>query len=171
VLLPTQQSLHAFSSQNDPHLQLEFMQNHAMRLIFVEDDAAIREVVVECLQEQGYDVVQAATAEDAMRHMARAPAPQLVVTDIDLGAGRSGLEFADWLHERWPELNVIFATGRLDRLEGRVLDPREACLAKPFRFSKLIELVRSFARSPAAAKELEASGSAVSMLACGSETP
>lgn len=86
--------------------------------------------------------------------MARAPAPRLVVTDIDLGAGRSGLELADWLHERWPELNVIFASGCLDQLQGRALDPREACLAKPFRFSKLIELVRILMPPSAAAKEL-----------------
>lgn len=115
-----------------------------MQLIFVEDNAVIRDVVVQCLNEYGYDVVKAATAEDAMQCLINAPAPQLVVTDIDLGEGRSGLEFADWLHERWPELNVIFATGRLDRLNGRAPDPRETCLVKPFRLGALIERVRCF---------------------------
>lgn len=116
-----------------------------MRLVFVEDDAVIRALVVEFLQEQGYEVVDAATAEDAMRRMAGAPVPHVVVTDIDLGAGRSGLEFADWLHERWPELNVIFASGRLDRLKDRARHPRETCLAKPFQLRKLIELVQGAA--------------------------
>lgn len=125
-----------------------------MQLIFVEDDAIIRDVAVEYLQEHGYDVVEAATAEDAMRRMVGAPAPHLVVTDIDLGEGRSGLELADWLHARWPELNVIFASGRLDRLKGRAPDPREACLAKPFRLRNLIELVRNSASSPPTAHSL-----------------
>ncbi len=125
-----------------------------MQLIFVEDDAIIRDVAVEYLQEHGYDVVEAATAEDAMRRMVGAPAPQLVVTDIDLGEGRSGLELADWLHARWPELNVIFASGRLDRLKGRAPDPRETCLAKPFRLRNLIELVRNSAPSPSTAHSL-----------------
>jgi DNA-binding NtrC family response regulator len=116
-----------------------------MQLIFVEDDAIIRDVAAEYLHEHGYDVVEAATAEDAMHHLVGAPAPHLVVTDIDLGDGRSGLELADWLHARWPELNVIFASGRLDRMEGRAHHPRETCLAKPFRLGKLIELVRSVA--------------------------
>ena len=115
-----------------------------MQLIFVEDDAVIRDVAVEYLQEHGYSVAEAATAEDAMQWLAGGPTPLLAVTDIDLGAGRSGLELADWLHERWPELNVIFASGRLDRLKGRPFDPRETCLAKPFRLGKLVELVRSF---------------------------
>ena len=75
-----------------------------------------------------------------MQRLASGPAPLLAVTDIDLGAGRSGLVFADWLHERWPELNVIFASGRLDRLNGRAFDPRESRLAKPFSLAKLIEL-------------------------------
>lgn len=116
-----------------------------MQLIFVEDDAIIRDVAVEYLQEHGYDVVEAATAEDAMQRMAGAPAPHLVVTDIDLGKGRSGLDLADWLHARWPDLNVIFASGRLDRLKDRAPDPRETSLAKPFRLRSLIELVRSSA--------------------------
>ena len=115
-----------------------------MPLVFVEDDTVIRDTVVEYLREHGYEVVKAATAEDAMRLLGVVSAPQLVVTNIDLGAGRSGIEFADWLHERWPELNVIFASGRLDRLKGRGLKPRETLLAKPFRLRKLIELVRSF---------------------------
>ncbi len=115
-----------------------------MPLVFVEDDTVIRDTVVEYLREHGYEVVKAATAEDAMRLLVVVSAPQLVVTNIDLGAGRSGIEFADWLHERWPELNVIFASGRLDRLKGRGLKPRETLLAKPFRLRKLIELVRSF---------------------------
>lgn len=119
-----------------------------MQLMFVEDDALIREVVVDCLHDHGYDVVEAATAEEAMQHLIGSSAPQLVVTDIDLGAGRSGLEFADWLHERWPELNVIFASGRLDRLDGRAPDPRETCLAKPFRLSLLVQHVRRFVPSP-----------------------
>ncbi len=114
-----------------------------MQLIFVEDDAVIRDVAVEYLQEHGYTVIEAATAEDAMQCLAGGPVPLLAVTDIDLGEGRSGLEFADWLHERWPELNVIFASGRLDRLKGRAPDSRETCLAKPFRLTKLVELVRS----------------------------
>jgi DNA-binding response OmpR family regulator len=114
-----------------------------MRVVFVEDGAVIRALVVEFLFERGYQVDEAATAEGAMRRLVGACAPQIVVTYVDLGAGRSGLEFADWLHERWPELHVIFASGRLDRLKDRARDPREFCLAKPFRFRKLIELIHS----------------------------
>ena len=113
-----------------------------MRLVFVEDDADIRDLVAECLRLHGYDVLGAATAEAAMQLLAVRPAPRLAVTDIDLGPGRSGIELADWLHERWPELPVIFASGRLDRLNGRTRDPREIQLAKPFRLRRLLELVR-----------------------------
>lgn len=114
------------------------MHRYGTSLIFVEDDAIIRDLIMDCLQEHGYEVVGAATAEDAMQCLASGPAPLLAVTDIDLGAGRSGLEFADRLHERWPELNVIFASGRLDRLNGRAFDPRERCLSKPFSLATAI---------------------------------
>ena len=116
-----------------------------MQLIFVEDDDIIRVLVVEYLKEHGYDVAEAATAEDAMQFLVVNQAPQIVVTDIDLGAGQSGLELADWLHARWPNLSVIFASGQLDRLQGRTPDSRETYLAKPFRLGKLMELVHNIA--------------------------
>jgi DNA-binding NtrC family response regulator len=118
-----------------------------MQLIFVEDDIVIRETVVEYFREHGFEVIEAATAEGAMHCLHSAPMPSLVVTDIDLGTGCSGLEFADWLHARWPELNVVFASGRLDRLKGRTPDAREACLGKPFRLSTLAQIVRRLASS------------------------
>lgn len=115
-----------------------------MQLLFVEDEALIREIVADCLHDHGFGVVQAATAEDAMQRMMGGLGPPLVITDIDLGAGRSGIELADWVHQGWPELAVIFVTGRTDRLRGRLPDPREACLAKPFRLTHLVELVHRF---------------------------
>ncbi len=129
-----------------------------MQLILVEDDVVIRNVAVEFLQEHGYEVVGAATAEDAMQRLTHAPAPLLAVTDIELGEGRSGLELADWMHERWPALNVIFASGRLDRLKGRAPDPRETCLCKPFRLNTLVQLVRSFAQPAIMANGCETGG-------------
>jgi len=134
-----------------------------MQLIFVEDDVAIRHVVVEYLREHGFEVVEAATAEDAMHRLHDAPMPSLVVTDIDLGTGCSGLELADWLHARWPELNVVFASGRLEQLEGRALDRRETCLGKPFRLSALAKIVRHLASSAnmASSSEIEVSSRCV----------
>ena len=115
-----------------------------MPLLFVEDDPPIREVVTDGLQEHGFEVVEAVTAEEAMRLIEDGFVPPLVITDIDLGAGRSGIDLANWLRDRWPELGVIFVTGRLDRLRGRPTHPREACLAKPFRLAPLVALVRGF---------------------------
>jgi len=115
-----------------------------MQLVLAEGGNIIREMVAECRRDCGSNVIEVATAEDAVHCLIGSPAPQLVATDIDLGAGRSGLGFADWLHERWPELNVMFANAGLDRLNGRVPGRRETCFAKPFRLCKLIELVRSF---------------------------
>lgn len=126
-----------------------------MQLLFVEDDVVIRDVVVEYLREHGFEVVEAATAEDAMHRLHDAPMPSLVVTDIDLGTGCSGLELADWLHARWPDLNVVFASGRLDQLEDRPLDARETCLGKPFRLSALAKIVRRLASSASMASSSE----------------
>ncbi len=142
-----------------------------MQLLFVEDDVLIREVLTDCLQDHGYDVVEAATAEDAMQRMMGGFDPLLVITDIDLGAGRSGIELADWLHEGWPELGVIFVTGRLDRLRGRSPDLREASLAKPFRLSQLVELVHRFVSPSATTSRMSADGDTQAALTSGRAAP
>ena len=132
-----------------------------MQLLFVEDDSLIREVVTDGLLEHGFEVVEAATAEDAMRRLGAGFFPPLVITDIDLGAGRSGLDLADWLHERWPDLAVVFVTGRLERLRGRPLDPREACLAKPFRLGSLVEIVNRFVSASAVTAAVSTMGDSI----------
>ncbi len=71
------------------------MCTHGLSLIFVKDDAAIRDLIMVCLKEHEYEVVGTATAKDAMGRLASGLTPLLAVTDIDLSAGRSGLEFAD----------------------------------------------------------------------------
>ena len=124
-----------------------------MRLILVEDDADAHDDVVEGLRPLGYEVIEAATVEVAVQLLVTCPTSALAVTDDDLGAERSRIEFGDWLHGRWPELNVIFSSGCLARLGARVFDPRETCFAKPFTVCRLIELRRDAVPLPASASD------------------
>lgn len=65
----------------------------------------------------------------------------MVITDIDLGPGISGLELADRLRACRPGLPVVFITGRVASLCGRVLGPCEAVLLKPFEGDALMRLL------------------------------
>lgn len=111
-------------------------------LLLVEDDVLVRMTVALMLEDEGFSVVEAATAAEAQQLMQEGLDTMVVVTDVDLGAGPSGTELADWLRGQRPELAIIFITGRTASLAGRRLDLREAILPKPFEGSELSELVR-----------------------------
>ena len=94
------------------------------------------------VEDDGFGVVEAATAEEALQLMKGGLDAPVMVTDVDLGAGWNGMELADQLRALSPNLVIIFITGRTASLAGRSLGPREAVLPKPFEGSELAQLVR-----------------------------
>ena len=114
-------------------------------LLLVEDDILVRTTVALMLEDDGFSVVEASTAAEAQRLMQGGLNAVVMVTDVDLGAGPSGLELADQLRTQQPDLAIIFITGRLASLDGRRRNLREAILPKPFDGSALSRLVRAMA--------------------------
>jgi CheY-like chemotaxis protein len=111
-------------------------------LLLVEDDALVRDTVALMLEDEGFEVVEASDAHDALQKVRDGLQAPLMVTDMDLGAGPSGAELADALHRVRPDLRVIFITGRIASLANRTFDEREAVLPKPFESEALSRLVR-----------------------------
>ncbi len=111
-------------------------------LLLVEDDILVRTTVALMLEDDGFRVVEASTAAEAQNLMHGGLNVVVMVTDVDLGAGPSGMELADQLRAQQPDLAIIFITGRLASLAGRRLSLREAILPKPFEGSALSQLVR-----------------------------
>jgi CheY-like chemotaxis protein len=98
------------------------------RVVAVEDDPLVCDMLATLLAELGLDVVATASAEDALA--AIGTGTDLLVTDLHLGA-TSGLELAAAAEARHPRLRVLIVSG----------DPagvgHYACLAKPFTFANL----------------------------------
>ena len=110
-------------------------------LLLVEDDALVRMTVALMLEDDGFGVVEAGTADEALRLVQQGLDAPVMVTDVDLGAGRNGMELADQMRLLRPDIAVIFITGRPASLAHRPLNRREAVLAKPFEGSELSRLV------------------------------
>lgn len=111
-------------------------------LLLVEDDALVRMTVALMLEDDGFGVVEAGTAEDALRLMEAGLDAPVMVTDVDLGPGRNGMELAEQMRLMRPDMAIVFITGRPASVAGRLLGPREAVLPKPFEGSELSRLVR-----------------------------
>jgi DNA-binding NtrC family response regulator len=79
------------------------------RVLVVEDEARLRDVLVTSVSELGYPVSGARSAEEASRMMADDPR-DIVVLDLNL-PGMEGMEFFEIIRQRWPKTQVMILTG------------------------------------------------------------
>jgi DNA-binding response OmpR family regulator len=118
-----------------------------MDVLLVEDEAMIRQMLVEDLTDAGLDVCEACNAESALRAVGEADAPPcVIVTDVELGSGMNGLAFVAEARRRWPGVGVVVMTGRPSNLSERKSDAREVCLLKPFGPPRLAAAIQSLMR-------------------------
>ncbi|MGH7935575.1 MAG: response regulator, partial [Chthoniobacterales bacterium] len=114
-------------------------------ILVLEDDVSVRHLSVRALRRLGYDVIEAASGEDAQRALTLRAAGtiDLLLTDLVMPE-MSGRDFADWLHRTSPRTEVIFVSGYLDEslLPHDRRDPGATFLPKPFTAGQLASKVR-----------------------------
>jgi CheY-like chemotaxis protein len=99
------------------------------RILFVDDQAVMRELIAEHLRLQGYEVVEASNAFQALTILSSGDIFDLVITDIDLPGDFGGLELARMVKEAVPATRVIALSGSA-RLPGRA-DAIDRFVGKP----------------------------------------
>jgi CheY-like chemotaxis protein len=117
------------------------------RVLVVEDELIVCAIVAEALDEAGFEVLTATSAEEAEVILSQ-EVVDVLFTDIDLG-GRDGCELASRARAMQPGLSIVFASGRSRRCLRDRLPARASFLAKPYRLLDLIREVGPTATEPA----------------------
>ena len=119
------------------------------RILVVDDDSAIRETLRTHLASEGYDVADAASAEEALNQVAEFD-PALVISDVRM-PGMTGIELTSRIREARPHTHVIVITAHED-LETAVGAMRAGAfdlLVKPLDLERIEMLVERCLRDGA----------------------
>ena len=110
-----------------------------LSILFVEDDTAVRELVMRILSEKGFGVLTANTAHDALNILRERPV-DLLFTDIIM-PGMDGVALAKEGRRLRPGLKVLFATGYARLATTRDATRYGRVLYKPLREAELVQAV------------------------------
>ena len=113
----------------------------AATILFVEDEAFVRDVTCEVLQSAGYRILPAKNAAEAMRLYAQhCGEVDLLLSDVVL-PGETGWALACKVRRKNPFIKILLVTGYAEQMGLKGAKPEEF-LAKPFSTETLLERVR-----------------------------
>jgi CheY-like chemotaxis protein len=114
------------------------MQRSAPVVLIVDDDEAVRRVLVECVARQGYSVTEACDGDDAWRQLSKARL-DVVVSDLQM-PHCDGRELCRRIRSEpaLRDVRVVVISGRSDLLDKRELNC-DSVLTKPISVSMLLQ--------------------------------
>jgi len=112
------------------------------RILVVDDEAYIRDLVRDTLRARRYETATAANGVEALDLLAREKF-DIVVTDVVM-PGMAGLELVKAIRKSHPHIRVIVLTGypRNADIGDFLLQGADDLLSKPFRANDLLEVIR-----------------------------
>ena len=125
--------------------------NGSETILVVEDELVLREMARDFLAECGYRVLEAGSGQDAIRiWQQQRSAIKLLLTDMKMPEGISGLELAEYMLQEQPRLRVIFTSGYSDDVVRPEFLARTGSrfLAKPYTYAELTQIVRESLDQP-----------------------
>jgi len=109
-------------------------------ILVIDDDPDVRGFIVETLEEEGYNVREAADGREGIAEVER-ETPDLIVLDFIM-PGLSGAEVARHVLDRRPDQPILFVSGYSETEAVKRTAPGAPLLAKPFRAEALQKAVR-----------------------------
>lgn len=114
----------------------------AKSILVVEDEALIRMLIAEELEEAGYAVREAETADGALAILGDA-AVDLVITDIRMPGMRTGLDVAAWLRANHPQTRIVVMSGFVHEEVTTTAAQYDVFIRKPFKPADLLDHART----------------------------
>jgi CheY-like chemotaxis protein len=100
-------------------------------VLIVEDETLVRLNAIEMIEADGFEVIEANNADDAILILEQRNDIRLIFTDIDMPGSMDGLKLTHFVKGRWPPIKIIATSGHAKITESD-LPEGSRFLAKPY---------------------------------------
>jgi CheY-like chemotaxis protein len=114
-------------------------------ILLVEDEAIIRFELADFFSDAGYEVFEAADADEAITILEREKTIRVVLTDIQLPGSMDGLKLAHYVRDRYPP-TVLLVTSGAAHIGPEALPPNTSFIAKPFDPARILRQIDQMTR-------------------------
>jgi CheY-like chemotaxis protein len=80
-------------------------------VLVVEDEPLVRMDMADCLTDEGFEVIEASDADEAIKALEADGRIRLLFTDVDMPGTMDGLKLARFVADRWPPVRIIVTSG------------------------------------------------------------
>jgi CheY-like chemotaxis protein len=109
-------------------------------ILVVEDELFIRMFITDALRDEGYNVIEAFNADEAVDILMAGKAVDLVFSDVRMPGSLDGIGLLRIIKERFTGLPVILTSGHLDPRVA-LAEGANKVLSKPYQVGTVLELV------------------------------
>ena len=119
-------------------------QGKGEKVLVVEDNAEVRELAVAILEDEGYTVLEATNATEALQLMdGHAATFDMLFTDIIMPGSMNGVSLAKEVKRKAPDIAVLITTGFADDVHGHTNSAAFETIYKPYMPDELARKIRS----------------------------
>jgi CheY-like chemotaxis protein len=115
-----------------------------MKVLVVEDEPIIRLGMVSTIEDAGYQVLEAANADEAIAMLVADGDVRVVVTDVDMPGSMDGIKLAHYVRQKWPPIQLLVISGKVgvspDQLPSGV-----PFMSKPYQEPRLLNIISTLA--------------------------
>jgi len=115
------------------------------RILVVEDDDLVREIPVNILRDQGYEIVEAKNGLEAINLLQSEKPFALLFTDVILPGNINGADIAATAKMKYPDIKIIFTTGYSQDvlMKDGTIEQSTTIVNKPYTRSELLDIIRT----------------------------
>lgn len=110
-------------------------------VLIVEDEPLIRMGAVSLIEDAGFEVYEAGSADAAIALLERHEEIRLIFTDVDMPGSMDGLKLAHYVRGRWPPVKIIVTSGHV-KVTEESLPAGALFLPKPYEPAEITRRVR-----------------------------